>query len=187
LAGVSVVVNGMPAALFSVAFANGEDQISFQVPWETPIGPGAVEVDVFDHGFQTASISADSFTEDPGIFVYNGSYAVATATNGSLIGPDNPAILGDALVLYTTGLGPVTLDLPDGVRAPFDRLAYTIDTLDVFVFNERCEVLFFGLAPGFVGLYQINFRLRSDLPRGNLDIQIQSPYADSRVATLPVD
>jgi len=187
LGGVSVLVNGIPAALFSVAYANGEDQISFQVPWETPVGPDAVEVDVFDQGFQTAAIIADSFTEDPGIFVYRGSYAVATAaTDGSLIGPDNPAIPGEILVLYTTGLGPVSLNLPDGLRAPFDRLAYTIDPVDVFVGNERCQVLFSGLAPGFVGLYQVNFRLPGDLPAGNLDIQVETPYANSRIATLPV-
>lgn len=187
LGGVSVVVNGISAALFSVAYANGQDQISFQVPYETPVGNGAVEVDVFDHGVQTAAITADSFTEDPGIFVYQGSYAVATAsTDGSLIGPNNPAIPDEVLVLYTTGLGPVSLNLPDGVRAPLDRLAYTIDPVDVYVANERCDVLFSGLAPGYVGLYQINFRLPRDLPAGNLDIQIQTPYANSRVATLPV-
>jgi uncharacterized protein (TIGR03437 family) len=58
--------------------------------------------------------------------------------------------------------------------------------VDVFVDNERCQVLFSGLAPGFVGLYQVNFRLPSDLPAGNLDIQIQTPYANSSVPTLPV-
>ena len=187
LGGVSVTVNGISAALFSVAYSNGQDQISFQVPYETPAGIGAVEVDVFDHGVQTAAIMTDSFTEDPGIFVYQGSYAVATAsTDGSLIGPDNPAIPGEVLVLYTTGLGPVSLNLPDGVRAPLDRLAYTIDPVDVYVADEHCDVLFAGLAPGYVGLYQVNFRLASDLPAGNLDIQIQTPYANSRVATLPV-
>ena len=112
---------------------------------------------------------------------------MATAsTDGSLIGPDNPAIPSEVLVLYTTGLGPVSLNLPDGVRAPVDRLAYTVDPVDVVVANERCDVLFSGLAPGYVGLCQINFRLPSDLPAGNLDIPIQTPYADSRVATLPV-
>ena len=35
LADVTVIVNGYYAALFSVAYANGEDQISFQVPYET--------------------------------------------------------------------------------------------------------------------------------------------------------
>ena len=188
LGGVSVTVNGIPAPLFSVAYANGVDQISFQVPYETAVGPGAVEADVFDQGTQTAAITADSFTEDPGIFVYGNDYAIAASpTDGSLIGPDNPANPGEVLVLYTTGLGPLSLNLPDGARAPFDPLAYTIDPVNVFVNNESCEVLFSGLAPGFVGLYQVNFRLPGDLPPGNLDIEIQTPYANSAVATLPVD
>jgi uncharacterized protein (TIGR03437 family) len=66
-------------------------------------------------------------------------------------------------------------------------LAYTIDPVDVFVDNERCEILFSGLAPGFVGLYQVNFRLPGDLPQGNLDIQIQTPNTNSAVATLLVN
>lgn len=188
LGGVSVEVNGIPAPLFSVAYANGADQISFQVPYETDVGPGAVEVDVFDQGNQTASIPADSFTEDPGIFVYQGSYAIAASpTDGSLIGPNNPAIPGEVLVLYTTGLGPLSLNLPDGARAPFDPLAYTVDPVNVVVNGESCEVLFSGLAPGFVGLYQVNFRVPGDVPPGDLDIEIQTPYANSRPATLPVE
>jgi uncharacterized protein (TIGR03437 family) len=188
LSGVSVVINGILAPLFSVAHANGVDQISFQVPYETAVGPAAVEADVFDLGSQTATIIADSFTEDPGIFVYGNDYALAASpVDGSLIVPDNPAIPGDVLVLYTTGLGPLSLDLANGVRAPFDPLAYTIDPVDVFVDNERCEILFSGLAPGFVGLYQVNFRLPGDLPQGNLDIQIQTPNTNSAVATLLVN
>jgi uncharacterized protein (TIGR03437 family) len=49
-----------------------------------------------------------------------------------------------------------------------------------------CDVFFSGLAPGFVGLYQLNIQLPSDLRGGNLDVQVISPYANSNVATLPV-
>ncbi len=188
LAGVQVVVNGVPAPLYSIAFANGEDQISFQVPFETPTGPGAAELQVFDQGDQTADFTADSFTADPGIFVYNGSFAVAvSATTGLLIGPDNPALAGEILVLYTTGLGPLSVDVPDGVPAPSDPLAYTVDPVDVFVDGESSEVFFSGLAPGFVGLYQVNFRVPRDAAPGNRQLQIRMPAADSVLATLPVE
>jgi len=186
LGGVSVLVNGIPAPLFSVAFVDGQDQISFQVPYAAPVGSGAAEVQVFDGNFQTADIIADSFTEDPGIFVYNGNYAVAVnSTDGSLIGPNNPAIPGEIVVLYTTGLGPLTLNLRDGYGAPSSPLAYTADPVSVIVDGENCTVYFSGLAPGFVGLYQVNFRLPTDLPPGNLDIQIQTPFVNSAMATLP--
>jgi len=109
LGGVSIDVNGIPAPIYSVAFANGMDVISFQVPFDTPVGSGAGAVEVFDRGDRTAFVVTDSFTEDPGIFVYQGTFAVAAAAaDGSLIGPDNPAIVGEVLALYTTGLGPVS-------------------------------------------------------------------------------
>jgi uncharacterized protein (TIGR03437 family) len=56
----------------------------------------------------------------------------------------------------------------------------------VLVNGELSEVLFSGLAPGFVGLYQINFRVPRDAAFGSLDLQIRSPFASSRVAVLPV-
>jgi len=188
LAGVSVLVNGIPAPIFSVAYANGEDQISFQVPFEVATGPNAAEVQVLLHNFQVADVFTDSFTEDPGIFMYNGNYAIAVlASNYSLISPDNPALPGDVIILYATGLGPVTVDVPDGYAAPSDPLAYTADPSQVFIDGEACKVYFSGLAPGFVGLYQINLRVPDDAPIGNLDIQIQTPYASSGLAKLPVD
>lgn len=187
LADVSVLVNGIPAPIYSIAFANGEDQISFQVPYEAPTGPGAAQVDVFDGPDETASIIADSFTKDPGIFVYNGNYALAVhASDGALVGPNDPAAAGEVLVLYVTGLGPLSIALADGFGAPSAPLAYTIDPFQVVLDGEDSEVLFSGLAPGFVGVYQINFRVPFDAAFGNLNLQIQSPYASSLGTVLPV-
>lgn len=187
LAGVSVLVNGINAAMYSVAFANGQDQISFQVPFETATGPNAAEVQVFDGGAETADFFTDSFTEDPGIFAYNGSTALAVhPDDSSLVNDGNPAGHGEILVLYTTGLGPVNVPVPDGAPGPTDPLASTIDPFEVLLNGENCEVLFSGLAPGFAGVYQLNFRVPDDAAVGDLDLEIQSPYASSRVETLAV-
>ena len=187
LADVSVLVDGVPAPIYSIAFANGEDQISFQVPYDARTGPRAVQIEVFDGRDRTASIIADSFTEDPGIFAYRGDYALAVhSSDGALVGPDDPAFPGEVLVLYVTGLGPLSLDLQDGYAAPSSPLAYTVDPFTVLVDGEGSEIFFSGLAPGFVGLYQINFRVPRDVRAGNLNLEIQSPYASSRIAILPV-
>jgi uncharacterized protein (TIGR03437 family) len=187
LAGVSVAVNGVFAPMLSVAYNGSEDQISFQVPFATSTGPGAVQLEIFNNGISLVTIIADSFVEDPGIFMYNGNYAVAVrASDFTLISPDDPASPGEVLTLFTTGLGPVSIDVPDGAPGPFEPLAYTQDPFQVLVNNELCDVLFSGLAPGFVGLYQLNLVLPSDLPSGNLDLQITSQYASSNIATLPV-
>ena len=188
LAGVMVLVNGMPAPMFVVAHTNGEDQINFQVPFETPTGPGAAEIQVLLHDTPVADFFADSFTEDPGIFMYNGSYAVALeAEDYSLIGPDHPALPGDIIILYATGLGPLTIDVPDGYPGPVHPLAYTADPSQVFIDDQSSTVYVSGLAPGFAGLYQINVQVPDDAASGDLDIEIQTPYANSQVAKLPVD
>src|SRR5579862_2439744 len=187
LAGVEVLVSGFPAPIYGIAYANGQDQISIQVPYEAPTGPGAAEIQVFDEGALVADFFADSFTEDPGIFTYNGNFAIAEASDYSLIGPNNPAIPGEPLVLYVTGLGPLTLDLVDGYGSPTTPpFAQTIDPFQVVLDGEDCKVFFSGLAPGFVGLYQINFYVPSDAASGNLQLFIQNPYANSANATLPV-
>ncbi len=178
----------MPAPLFGAGYASGEDQINFQVPYETPTGPGAAQVQIFNNGDLIATVQADSYTEDPGIFMYDGNYAVAEhGDDGSLIGPNSPAQPGEVIVLYVTGLGPLTIDLADGVGAPSNPLAYTQDPFQVEVNGEGCAVQFSGLGPGFVGLYQINLVLPSDLPPGNLNVQIFSTYSNSGTAVLPVD
>ena len=187
LANVSVLINGINAPLFSVAYNGTEDQISVQVPYRTATGPGAALVEVFDYGQSVGTLRTDSYDEDPGIFTYQGSYAVALLyPDYSLLGPNNPAYPGDTIILYTTGLGPLSLNLRDGYGAPSSPPAYTQDPFQVTVAGVPCKVFFSGLAPGFVGLYQLNVQLPSNLPQGNLDIQITSPFADGNLAVLPV-
>ena len=188
LAGVSVLINGIYAPIFGVAYANGEDQISVQVPYSTATGPSAAEVQVYNHSALVADFITDSYVEDPGIFMYNGTYAIAVRySDGSLVGPDNPAYPGDILTVYTTGLGPLSQNLTDGYGAPSNPLAYTVDPFQMDVNGQPVDVLFSGLAPGFVGLYQLNVQLPQNLPAGTLNMQIYSQYANSGVALLPVN
>lgn len=187
LAHVSVLINGIYAPIFSVAYNGTQDQISVQVPYSTATGPSAAYVQVYNYGQLVANTTADSYDEDPGIFTYQGNYAVATLyPSFALIGPSFPAYPNDIIILYTTGLGPLNRNLSDGYGAPSDPLAYTVDPFDVYAAGQKCKVFFSGLTPGLVGLYQLNIQLPSSLPSGNIDLKIISPYADSNVATLPI-
>src|SRR5581483_2972311 len=187
LAGVQVFINGFAAPIYGIAYANGEDQISVQVPYETTVGPNAAEIQEYNKGSLVADFFSDSFTEDPGLFTYDNGLAIAQPSDYSLIGPDNPAIPGEPLVLYVTGLGPLNQNLPDGYGAPTNPLARTIDPFQVVLDHEDCAVFFSGLTPGLVGVYQINFYVPQDAASGNLPIFIQDAYANSAVATLPVE
>src|SRR5947208_3640237 len=94
----------------------------------------------------------------PGIYTTTGDgKGPATATHsdsGGLVGTASPASRGEWLVLYANGLGAVTPDVPSGT-AP-KGLSATLNPVTVSVGGVAAEVYFAGLAPGFVGLYQIN-------------------------------
>lgn len=184
--GVSVLVNGIAAPLLTVSSVNGQDQINLQVPWESPTGTAAVTIEIIDNGDTAATFDTDSYTEDPGIFTYRGYSLAIRNANGQLVGPDNPVGPGEIIILYTTGLGPVSQDVPDGFPGPTDPPASTQDPFQAVVNGEDCDVMFSGLAPGFTGLYQLNLRLPDDLPPGDLDLQISTPYASSGIVKIPV-
>ncbi len=191
LGNISIRVNGRSAPIFSVSYDGSQDQISFQVPYKTATGRNAAEVQVFDGPDLVADLITDSFTEDPGIFIYQGKYAVSVhGVDNALVGPSYPAAPGEVIVVYATGLGRLTLDLQDGYGAPGnlpgDPLARTIDPFLVLVNGQACQVLFSGLGPGFVGLYQLNIVLPRNLPVGNLELSISSDYGNSNIAILPV-
>jgi uncharacterized protein (TIGR03437 family) len=56
----------------------------------------------------------------------------------------------------------------------------------VAVGNAFGEVQFSGLAPGFVGLWQINVKLPADVPTGNVPIRILINGVPSNTVTVAV-
>jgi uncharacterized protein (TIGR03437 family) len=96
-------------------------------------------------------------------------YAIAAHENfGSLITPDQPARAGEIIHLYAQGLGPVTPSVEDGNPAPSSPLSRTQNAVTCELSNGSlrtpADVLFSGLAPGLVGIYQLDVRLSEQLP-----------------------
>jgi uncharacterized protein (TIGR03437 family) len=75
------------------------------------------------------------------------------------------------VLIYATGPGTVNPAIADGAAAPAEPLARTTTTPVVYFGSEPGTVLFSGMAPGFVGLWQINVRLpASNLPSGQVPV-----------------
>ncbi len=77
---------------------------------------------------------------------------------------DNPANRDEPLSLYALGLGPpATGKITSGQPSPFEPLA-TITGVEVFFGNPawvqgKIIVDWAGLAPGLIGVYQLNVRV----------------------------
>jgi hypothetical protein len=84
----------------------------------------------------------------------------------------DPAIPGEILVFYMTGLGPVSEPPPLGRPAPLDILSSTLAPLfcqwDAAAGGPIADVLFAGLAPGRTGVYQVNVRVAPNVASGQL-------------------
>ena len=94
--------------------------------------------------------------------------AAVVDQQGRLVNPANGAARGALVSLFATGLGPVDREVAAGAPAPdTEPLARTTEPVEVTVGEARALVLYSGLAPGFVGLYQVNFLIPADAPVGD--------------------
>ena len=90
------------------------------------------------------------------------------------------------MVVYGTGIGPVTDRQVTGEATPFGSPIWTSQIPTVQVNGQDAVVLFSGLTPGFVGLYQLNITLPANLPSGNLLLVVFSNGIESNTVLIPI-
>ena len=205
LEGVSIFVDGFPAPLLAVAdipVANpvGMQQINFQVPFEA-------QTNLVEVRYQGLSTFVLPEVVAPGIFIMpDGSGAIQHAADYSLVTPSNPAAPGETIVIYATGLGPVGTPVADGAPAPAgpDAIQQPCYPFSVIFGGTQdfigtpANILYAGLTPGFVGLYQVNVQVPPSTPAGPTGLEIywpgcwlseEPPFGNasrSNTVTLPV-
>jgi uncharacterized protein (TIGR03437 family) len=170
---VMVWMNGIAAPLFSVSPA----RINLQVPWELT-GQNPIALTVSVKGISSAEWYFALKQAAPGVFfIYSraltlGSVQIANSTLyawlvDSVPGvPSRPAKRGEYVTIYCSGLGDVTSRPASGAAASGNPLSVTLAMPTVTIGGKAAAVSFSGLAPGFVGLYQINAQVPADAPVG---------------------
>ncbi|MGI8989367.1 MAG: S8 family serine peptidase [Bryobacteraceae bacterium] len=173
LVGVSVGFNvpsagiGVPGRVSYVSAS----QINVQIPWELQ-GQTSTLLTVTNNGVSSAQYTLPL-----------AAYAPAFVAAGS-------AQRGQPVSIYANGLGPVDNQPASGEPSPTppaQPLASTRVTPSVTIAGRPAQVLFSGLAPGFVGLYQINVIVPSDAPTGAQPIVITTNGIDSKTSNLIVN
>lgn len=122
------------------------------------------------------------------ILTPTGSALCCANTAGALVTESNPAIPGETIIVYATGLG---LPTPaDGV-ATGERFTGGTNEPTEFVSSlaagKTANVLYAGLKQGEVGLYEVHLELNSDIPTNpSTQLTIAQYIYVSNIVTIPV-
>ena len=174
LSGTFVSVEGVRTPL--VMTSSG--QIEAQIPGDLPAGSASIVVSV--GGEMSNTLNATLLAANPSIL------AVTHAATGLAVDTANPIVPGEVLTTYLTGLGAVNGDLAIGSAAPQTPIT-TIATPQVNLSGTPLEVMFSGLAPGYVGLYQVNAAVPVALPQGSsADLTVSCDAQSATTAPLPL-
>lgn len=153
---VSVLINGKKAAVYFIS----PGQVNVQAPADTATGSVPVQV---TNSLGTAAGRANLQAYAPGIFLVDGKYAAARHSDGVLVAPtglfgsaatSRPAVPGETLQVYATGLGPTTPAAPIGQVISTPAPLASLSQLRVTIGGQTATVSYAGVVGP--GLYQVN-------------------------------
>jgi adhesin/invasin len=106
----------------------------------------------------------------------------------TLAQPGTPAVVGETIVIYCTGLGAVTPAVKEGSPAPTTPpLSTTVYQVTVTIGGQAAQVAFSGLTPGYAGLYQINAVVPAGITTGDaVPVVLSVAGQDSPPVTMAV-
>ncbi len=195
LGGGSIIFGDLPAA---PVYAASPAQTNVLIPWELA---GLSETTALARVGSAVSspLSLELAEFSPGIFVVNqtgaGQGAVLIAgLEGQLAAPSDlfpnarPARTGEWLEIFAAGLGPVSNQPATGDPSPARPLSRTRSTPAVMLGGVAAPVAFSGLAPSFVGLYQVNAQVPDGAALGEaVSLSLTIGGIESNVVTVAIE
>ena len=147
----TVEVGGREAqVLFATPF-----QLNAALPLDLPPGTWPLRI---TSAYGAAEVQIDVRDAAPAIFRLTDTLAAVTNQDASINAPNNPAARGQVIVAYGTGFG--------AVQEAQGALRRTAAPVTARVAGVDLTVVYSGLTPGSIGLYQINIQLPANLPPG---------------------
>ena len=161
-------------------------QINCLVPYSTAGTTATITVN--NNGVLSNTVTVPLAPTAPGMFSnsQNGTGAGAIRhADFSLVSAASPAVGGETVLIYLTGMGAVTTSVGDGVGATAADTTVSVPT--VIVGGLQGTVIYSGLAPGFPGLYQMNVTLPAfQSGQGTLPLAISTSNAFHDQVVIPV-
>jgi uncharacterized protein (TIGR03437 family) len=144
LSGVQVMVNGLPAQLLYVS----DSQINLLVP--AAITGETATVEITNPAGSSSPFAAEVRPVSPGIFFGAGNAGAVLIANTGLTTAERPAVAGDHLEIYCTGLGGASADMTQAAIGGVPAIVSSVTALTQFP-----------------GAYQINVVVPQDVPSGD--------------------
>jgi len=157
LASTQLLINGIPAPLLYA----GPNQINAQIPFETAVGEAVAVVTSGNNA--SAPVKLLIQPAAPGIFT------PVLNQDGTVNGPGQPAATGSTLQVLVTGMD------------PSDAAVAVTATIG----GQPANVLLAGLAPGLVGVDQLDLRVPA-LPNGAYPLIVQAGGVPSNAVIVTV-
>jgi uncharacterized protein (TIGR03437 family) len=195
-----VLINDTIAAPF---YYIDSAQVNLQVPSNAPLGSNRIALALADTGELVAGGSFLVAAVSPGLFTaaQNGSGQAAVLNqDNTLNSATNAAPRGSVISLFGTGQGQVSPGVPDGTPASASPLSSTVavptadsktcissqTSMCVVIGSGFGQVQYSGLAPGFIGLWQINVKIPADAPTGNVGLRVIIDGTPSNQVTVAI-
>ena len=106
---------------------------------------------------------------------------------------DNPAVAGETIKIYATGIGVIKdlsgilLTTTEGIPYSGPALNQPLESLSSLAGTRTANVLYGGLKPGLIGIYEIILELNSNLPTNpQTQLTIAQYVYTSNIVTIPV-
>jgi uncharacterized protein (TIGR03437 family) len=179
-----VTVNGANLPLMFVS----PEQINAQLPFVA----GVSNMLVHNPGGLSNIFVSNVNASAPAIFKVlgpnNNSFAAVFREDNKLATLSSPLRANEIAVIYATGLGSVTPIALPGYKAPDSPLTTVVNQPAVTFGGVNGDILFAGLAPGFVALYQLNVRVPIGSPLGaEVPLKVSAGGQSSKVTVRIVE
>jgi uncharacterized protein (TIGR03437 family) len=189
LGNTQVLLGGETLPLYFISTG----QIDAIVPYD--IEPNSMHQVIVQNGLASSQPQLVAVgTASPGVFTQNQSGSGPGSILGQKVGGNpalnttaNPASAGDYLWIYCTGLGTVSPSIAAGAAATYPPLYNTDNTVTVTVGGFDARVTFAGLAPGYVGLYQVDAIVPTGVATGpSVPVIVTAAGASSAPVTVAI-
>jgi uncharacterized protein (TIGR03437 family) len=177
--GTFMLIGGFSAPLYYLS--NG--QLDVQIPSELAPNQQYATI-VSANGALTLPDQIDVVPAVPGVVASSDGQIVAQhGLDYSLVNTGHPAKPGEYLIIYLAGMGATNPGVASGAVSP---LAPATLQPTVTVDGQTAAVIYAGLTPGSVGLYQINFQVPASAQTGDLNVVVTQNGMAANAAKLQV-